>query len=582
MSAIINGIINSTVGLLCSKLRDYTAERLNEGDLNDEKFRHVVVRELDDIKSKLDGLSRKDLLASLSFFKEGVTRFYISLETSGEFRDQPSTSKAHLEDESEVEGATATRVEQFPVTQAERDVLESVFELSEIIGDLKIASQERYKSAKKSLEKARELATEAFNNVALNAEDRLMASKLRIASRILEGLEDPEAAVHDCLLYLKELQDLPAVQAMFSVWRDSDKGIASRLRARFYKEQRNVNVESIQMINALLIDLTIKFTNIKMGVCNWPTIKIGKDLHHPLLEDHALQRKFEDYKTQLPWYGRKFDECINDYNICALTSKGDILSEGRKDGSLKLTRRSGEHELIFTTPSEIHCFAVDKNDNVYIVVKNSPCNENDRSPYKLLTLDSDGNAKGDRLLDMIDRYMSITRMSVTKDGMIVMLCFDTKTFCICDSTNTRQEYIFDFRHIFQHSEMNSSFTVSNKNEIIFAGRDPIDKLFLYFITIDGKLKRKVQLPVESFWEHYGPFRLHGLQSVVFNHVNETILASLYNRYVANVPTAIFCFSNTGEFLQRFNILGDYRQLLSHHANRHILLVNKEQAIVLQM
>ena len=123
MSAIINGIINSTVGLLCSKLRDYTAERLDEGDLNEEKCRQIVVRELDDIKSKLDGLSRKDLLASLSFFKEGVTRFYISLETSGGSRHQPNTSKAHLEDESEVEGATATRVEQFPVTQAERDVL---------------------------------------------------------------------------------------------------------------------------------------------------------------------------------------------------------------------------------------------------------------------------------------------------------------------------------------------------------------------------------------------------------------------------------------------------------------------------
>jgi hypothetical protein len=145
MSAIVNGIINSTVGLLCSKLRDYAAERLDEGDLNEEKFRKIVVRELDDIKSKLDGLMRKDLLASLSSFKEGVTRLYISLETFGESRHQPSTSKAHIEDESEVEGATATRVEQFPVTQAERDVLESVSELSEIIGNLKIASKQRYK-----------------------------------------------------------------------------------------------------------------------------------------------------------------------------------------------------------------------------------------------------------------------------------------------------------------------------------------------------------------------------------------------------------------------------------------------------
>jgi hypothetical protein len=441
MSAIINGIINSTVGLLCSKLRDYTAERLSEGDLNDEKFRQVFVRELDDIKSKLDGLSRKDLLASLSFFKEGVTRFYISLETSGEFRDQPSTSKAHLEDESEVEGATATRVEQFPVTQAGRDALESVFELSEIIGNLNIASKERYESAKKSLEKARELATEAFNNVALSAEDRLMASKLRIASRILEGLEDPEAAVHDCLLYLKELQDLPAVQAMFSVWRNSDKGITSRLRARFYKEERNVNVESIQMINALLIDLTLKFTNIKMGLYNWPTINTGKDFHHPLLEDHALRRKVEEKITQLTWYGLEFGQCINT-NLCALTSKGEILSHGQKNRSLKLTRRSGKHELFCTIPSTICCFAVDKNDNVYIVAENSSWNSPPR--YKLLTLDSDGNVKADRFLDVIDEELLFQKISVTKDGMIVIYCCRSGTMYICDSTNTKQDYKFYF------------------------------------------------------------------------------------------------------------------------------------------
>ena len=81
MSVIVSGIENSTIGLLCCKLRDYTAQKLEEGDIDDSQCRQIIVRELDDIKTKLDGLSRKDLLASLSFFKEGVTRLYISLET---------------------------------------------------------------------------------------------------------------------------------------------------------------------------------------------------------------------------------------------------------------------------------------------------------------------------------------------------------------------------------------------------------------------------------------------------------------------------------------------------------------------
>ena len=38
MSVMLSGILNSTIGLLCSKLRDYTAQRLNEGDINESEL----------------------------------------------------------------------------------------------------------------------------------------------------------------------------------------------------------------------------------------------------------------------------------------------------------------------------------------------------------------------------------------------------------------------------------------------------------------------------------------------------------------------------------------------------------------
>ena len=47
-----------------------TAERLKEGDVADQKIRDLIVREVEDIKSKLDGLSRKDLLAAVDSFKQ--------------------------------------------------------------------------------------------------------------------------------------------------------------------------------------------------------------------------------------------------------------------------------------------------------------------------------------------------------------------------------------------------------------------------------------------------------------------------------------------------------------------------------
>ena len=604
MSAIVSGVINSTVGLLCSKLRDYTAARLNEGDLNDQQCRQIIVRELDDIKSKLDGLSRKDLLASLSFFKEGVTRLYASLETSGVSCDGPSTSQTSVENESQVEGATAM----IPVAQAERDAIQRASELCDLIGNVKIASQERYRSAKESFKEAKRLATEAFNNVALSSEDRLMASKLRIASRILECLDDPEAAVRDCLVYLKELQDLPAVQTMFSVWYDSNKGITSRLRARFNQKKRNVNIESIQIINALLIDLARKFTNISIGFLQWPTIKLGKAIYHPVLYNNAVLEEFEE-NDQSPWVwnfpGGTRLTCP------ALTIKGEILSAalGRED-SLDITTRNGGRKLFCTIPSEndagilnkIRCFAVDENDNVYILVEIPSCYENVPTKYELLTLDANGDVKADRLLDIIEDSLDWSQMSVTKDGRIVIHCNKTNNMYICDSTaNTVQDYKFTLplKNVKYYDIR--SFTVSNKNEIICTfciGK--LKKVFMYIITMNGKLKRAVQIPARISL-------LFPAIDVIFNHVNETIIVSLEkdgtsssdsddndsddddnNRSTSinfrkHEHTTIYTLSNTGELLNQFNILGRYPWLISH-PNGPIVLVSDSHyhALWLQM
>ena len=76
MSSIATAVFKVTIGLLVNKARDKAAEKLNAGDVTDQKFRALIVREIDDIKSKLDGLSRKDLEASISFFEEGIGLLY--------------------------------------------------------------------------------------------------------------------------------------------------------------------------------------------------------------------------------------------------------------------------------------------------------------------------------------------------------------------------------------------------------------------------------------------------------------------------------------------------------------------------
>ena len=80
MSSIITGILRSTVGLLFDKARDSAASKLKDGDLADEKLREIIVKDLSDIKSKLDCLSLKDLDASYSFLKEGVKLLNLALD----------------------------------------------------------------------------------------------------------------------------------------------------------------------------------------------------------------------------------------------------------------------------------------------------------------------------------------------------------------------------------------------------------------------------------------------------------------------------------------------------------------------
>lgn len=75
----VTTVFKVTIALL-DKGRHLAAEKLKDGDVTDQQFRNFIVREIDDIKSKLDGLSRKDLVASISFFKEGLVYLYKVLD----------------------------------------------------------------------------------------------------------------------------------------------------------------------------------------------------------------------------------------------------------------------------------------------------------------------------------------------------------------------------------------------------------------------------------------------------------------------------------------------------------------------
>ena len=556
MPAIVSGIVNCTIGLLCSNLRDYTAQRLDKGDINEAELSKVIVRERDDITKKLHGQMRKDLLGSLSDFKEGFNRLCISLGLYSRSRSNPNTSQAHTEND-EPDGATAIAVKQVCGY-----AINNVFEL---IGNLKIASEERYQLSKTSFQEAKGLATLAFNNSGLSTEDKVTATKLRTASRILGGLDDPEAAVHDCLLYLKELQDLPEIQAMFTVWRQ--KGLTSWVRARFHRKERNVMVESIQAITELLLNLTLQHTNMRTDCLDWPTINTSKEIYRPVQRQKEIMKKSEERR-----YTGQDLRCLQTeivYRNCAVTSTGKILSKASNDFNqhgLQTTKPNGECSMFCAIPLEndddilnkICCFAADENDNVYIVIEIPSCRKNVPIQYKLLTFDKNGNAIADRALDIIEKLCS-PQMTVAKDGKLVIYSDGIKSMYICDSTNAEKDYklTLPLKNVHPDDIKELSFTVSDQKKIIyiFSKRSDETSFTIHIITMDGELKHEVKVPTTTNW-------LFSI-NVIFNHVNKTIVVTLFNNndhsstsdYKKKVITfpeiLLFTFSKTGELLYEF-------------------------------
>jgi hypothetical protein len=95
MPSIVKGVLRFTFELLGNKARDATAKKLKDGDITDAKLREIVVRELDDVKTKIDAIARKDLLSSYSFLQGGVTLLIASLD---KLKDEQKAVQSETQD----------------------------------------------------------------------------------------------------------------------------------------------------------------------------------------------------------------------------------------------------------------------------------------------------------------------------------------------------------------------------------------------------------------------------------------------------------------------------------------------------
>ena len=474
MSSIITAILSSTVGLLCDKARDSGADKLKDGDLTDETMRKMIVKDLTDIKTKLDCLLLKDLKASYSFLKEGVELLNLTLDQSTE--DQKA---------SEVSADEATRV----INCTASGVLNAALSLPHEIQRLKISSDKRFVSVQDRFKASRERATDAFNNESLSIKDRIMACKLRVAATIIElGLEDPEAAITACLLSLEELHGLPAMQEMFAVF--FKRGLKSKLN----KSERLENMMSVLFISRALYDFATKYSCSKSCFPSlaFPGIKLKARLFHPILNADEVMKK-----TSIG--GESFQKLKQVHtgsskSSFAVNSRGDIILQ--HDDKITVIYSSGENkDVMFPDTTEKNVLgiglsvAVDSNDSVYAIRLRKVRYENGGTKYDFMMyiFDENFNIKtvGVCVFFFLPQEWSRVYIAVDKNENLIMITNWNNQLYVCDKTGMLK---FEFK---RDGENLRSLSISNNNDIMIVSHD---HRAIHTYSTDGDLKSTIKVP----------------------------------------------------------------------------------------
>ena len=358
MSSLITAVFKATIGLLVNKGRDKLAEKLNKGDVTDQKFRGLIVREIDEIKSKLDGLARKDLKTSISHFKEGIELLYEVFESA-----RPSSEHKILTEQ-------ADSVEAFPLSREMRKL--ELTSMDETATRLLSTAKERFKEDRRE-------ATKAFNNEALELPDRLLAMQYRVMATILETIDNPEDCLPACKVCIEDIHDVSGVKECFKV--ELKKGFWARLG----KEERRKIISTVCFFNRVVYDVTLmaRFGNKGQLSVNWPCVNTGEERVNPLRNqkvDEVLKKQGMEHCCVTPWLlGKEGEEEHKLKDPCgiATNTKGQLLIADNGDATVKVFNSNGMLDFRFNpqtddtdTKLKIRNVATaGEDDNIYLLVE---------------------------------------------------------------------------------------------------------------------------------------------------------------------------------------------------------------------
>ena len=412
------------------KGRDEAAKKLKDGDVTDQQFRGIIMREIDDMKSKLDGLSRKDLLASIGFFREGIELLYEV------FEEKRSRS------EYGADTAQAACAEAVSLAEGMKHL-----ELTE-------SATRQLTNAKKRFERAREMATISFSNEALSTTDRILAMLYRVMATVLETIDYPADAVTPCKACIEELNSLPVIQQ--SLQEQLKTGIRA-VKGLFNKEERRKVISGVCLINRVVYDVT-QIVSVKEPLPQWPMVDTGKE-KVDLLRDERVTKILckegmencsvswilghdgeEDHRLNYPRgiatnSSGQYIVADNDVTIKVFDNSGKFVQRFRLPA---LTDDSGKELSIYTWRVRL---ATDLDYNIYVLVTEEGC-EDSHWIFKF-------NKTADQYHKFRVRIMGfdfdLCRLSVSDSGKVVLLKGNYgEKYGIVDVYETNGQFVCSF------------------------------------------------------------------------------------------------------------------------------------------
>ena len=445
MSSIITAVFKATIGLIVNKGRDAAAERLKDGDVADQKFRAVIVGEMEDIKTKLDGLARKDLLAAIDTFETGLGYLYQAIDAeAGEAKNAEPFQDKYLKESRSPSPTAAARTFAF-AEEMKR------MQLNWFSDKTKRALSE----AKERFKMAREEATRAFNNEALSTLNRVTAVRYRVMATMLGSAIETvatagdlstlsvenvyEYALPECEQCLQKLNSLPDVQNNFKV--ELQKGPLN-IKGRFGKDERRQIISTVCQVNHAIYDAK-KTVSKDLVICSCPLVDTGEDKVDPL-RDRRVAKVLEKVGTvhscvrplTFGQEGQKENRLTGWPRGIATNSDGQFIVADNGDKTIKVFDSNGNFLLSFNTHISnakervaISDVATDENSNIYVL----------ESPEEPVTKESElevkvFNSTAKLLLKFPAGKGYLARMAVTKNKVLVL-------------RNTGNGYVFD---VYEH------------------------------------------------------------------------------------------------------------------------------------